>query len=179
MFHQWRPDFIWMDVRMPVMDGLEATRRIKQTDAGQSIPIAALTAHALEEEKEVILAAGCDGFVRKPFHEQEVFDVMAKHLGLKYVYEEVREESRPVEPDVVLRPDQLAALPEDLLGQLHQAVVELDEDRILVLVGKIKSMNAPMATALETVVEKLALSSLLDLLEKIVQPQTQKEDGHV
>jgi CheY-like chemotaxis protein len=158
------------------MDGLEAARRIKQTEAGQSTIVAALTAHALEEEKEVILAAGCDDFVRKPFQEQEIFEVMAKHMGLKYVVEEVREKSGPVEPDVVLRSEQLSALPEDLLRRLHQAVVELDVDRILVLTGKIKSMDAHLAAALEAFVGKLALSPLLDLLEKIVQPE--QEDSH-
>jgi CheY-like chemotaxis protein len=104
MFHEWRPHFIWMDVRMPVMDGLEATRRIKQTEAGQSTAIVALTAHALEEEKEAILAAGCDDFVRKPFREQEIFEAMAKHLGLKYVYEYGREKAGPVEPELDTRP---------------------------------------------------------------------------
>ena len=95
MFHEWRPHLIWMDVRMPVMDGLEATRRIKETEAGKSTPIAALTAHAMEEEKEVILAAGCDDFVRKPFLEQEIFETMRKHLGLKYEYEDKWEEAVP------------------------------------------------------------------------------------
>jgi signal transduction histidine kinase/DNA-binding NarL/FixJ family response regulator len=171
MFHKWRPDFIWMDVRMPVMDGLEATRRIKQTEAGQSIPIAALTAHALEEEKEVILAAGCDDFVRKPFHVQQILEVMAAHLGIRYVYEEALERPGPVEPDVDLHPEQLAALPEELLGQLYQAVVELDEDRILVLIEKIETIDGHLAAGLDTFVRKLALSPLLDMLEKIVQRQ--------
>jgi PAS domain S-box-containing protein len=100
IFHKWRPHFIWMDVRMPVMDGLEATRRIKQTEAGISNPITALTAHALEEEKEVILAAGCDDFVRKPFRLNEIFEVMGKHLGLRYTYEDSGEEDAPAEPSI-------------------------------------------------------------------------------
>jgi len=93
IFHHWHPDFIWMDVRMPVLDGLEATRRIKLNNTGKGTVITALTAHAFEEEKESILAAGCDDFVRKPFHEQEIFAVMARHLGLKYLYKELQEES--------------------------------------------------------------------------------------
>jgi CheY-like chemotaxis protein len=82
------------------MDGLEATRRIKQTEAGISTPITALTAHALEEEKEVILAAGCDDFVRKPFRLNEIFEVMGKHLGLRYTYEDSGEEDAPAEPSI-------------------------------------------------------------------------------
>ena len=110
VFHQWQPDFIWMDIRMPVMDGLEATQRIKETEAGKSTVIAALTAHALEEEREQILAAGCDDFVRKPFREHEIFGVIGKHLGLKYVYEDSWEKALPVEPEVEIRPERLAAL---------------------------------------------------------------------
>ncbi|MGD9366510.1 MAG: ATP-binding protein [Desulfobacteraceae bacterium] len=178
MFHKWRPHFIWMDVRMPVMDGLEATRCIKDTEIGKSTPIAALTAHALEEEKEVILAAGCDDFVRKPFREQEIFEAMAKHLGLKYVYANRRKKAVPAEPEIDIHPEQLTALPGELLGHLYQAVVELDEDRILVLIEKVKTIDAHLAAVLDTFVRKLALSSLLDLLEKILPPeQVDDRDG--
>jgi CheY-like chemotaxis protein len=166
IFHKWRPHFIWMDIRMPVMDGLEATRHIKETGAGQSTIVAALTAHALKEEKEQILAAGCNDFVRKPFREQEIFETMAKHLGLKYVYEDRREEAGPVETKVKIHVDQLAALPVDLFSQLHDAVVELDEERILLLIEKIKTIDAHLAKALDTSVKRFELSSLLDLLEK-------------
>jgi CheY-like chemotaxis protein len=176
MFHKWRPHFIWMDVRMPVMDGLEATRRIKQTEAGQSTPIAALTAHALEEEKEVILAAGCNDFVRKPFRELEIFEAMAKHLGLKYVYEYRQEQAVPLAPEADISPARLAALPEDLRNQLYQAVVELDEDWILALIEKIKTIDVHLAAVLDTFVREVSLSPMLDLLEAIVQPE--QDDGH-
>jgi Amt family ammonium transporter len=95
MFHQWRPHFIWMDVRMPVMDGLEATRRIKETEAGKSTHIVAITAHALEEEQAKILSAGCDDIVCKPFPLNQIFEVMSKHLRLKYVHTDSRKGSTP------------------------------------------------------------------------------------
>jgi CheY-like chemotaxis protein/anti-sigma regulatory factor (Ser/Thr protein kinase) len=84
-FEQWQPHLIWMDIRMPVMDGLEATRRIKATEAGRRIKIIAVTAHALEEERTEILAAGCDDFIRKPYHVTEIFECLAKHLGVRYI----------------------------------------------------------------------------------------------
>jgi CheY-like chemotaxis protein len=171
-FEQWRPDFIWIDIRMPVMDGLEATRRIKQTEPGKSTIIAALTAHALEEEKEMILAAGCDDFVSKPFREQEIFEVMDKHLGLQYVYEDkFMEPDAGVETDAQITPHQLATLPADLRRRLHAAVVELDKERILALIQQIKPIDAHLARALDTCVQTFALSPLLDLLEKIERPE--------
>jgi DNA-binding response OmpR family regulator len=156
---------------MPVVDGLEATQRIKRTEAGKSTVIAALTAHALEEEREQILSAGCDDFVRKPFREQEIFEVMAKHLGLKYIYEERPAEVGPMEPEVEIGPEQLAALPEDLRGQLYQAIVELDRKRALALIGKIKTIDAHIAGVLEVFVRNLAFEPLLDLIEKSEQPR--------
>jgi CheY-like chemotaxis protein len=84
-FEQWQPHLIWMDIRMPVMDGLEATRRIKATEAGRRTKIIAVTAHALEEERAEILAAGCDDFIRKPYQVTEIFECLAKHLGVRYI----------------------------------------------------------------------------------------------
>jgi signal transduction histidine kinase/ActR/RegA family two-component response regulator len=165
-FSQWQPHFIWMDVRMPVMDGLEATRRIKETKAGKSTVIAALTAHALEEEREQIMAAGCDDFVRKPFHQYEIFGVMGKHLGLRYVYEDSRKKGGPIEPEVELHPQRLAALPADLLSRLHDAVVELDEDQTLALIEKIKTVDERTARGLDVLVRKLAYDTLLELLQR-------------
>ncbi len=171
MCHRWQPHFIWMDIRMPVMDGMEATRRIKATEAGTSAVIAALTAHALEEQREKILSAGFDDFVRKPFRKQEIFEVMAKHLGLKYVYEDRHEEVGPIEPEVETGLEQLATLPADLRGQLHKAVIELDRKQALTLIEEIKTIDAPIAGGLEVFIRNLAFEPLLDLLEKSEQPE--------
>ncbi|MCP4579102.1 MAG: response regulator, partial [Deltaproteobacteria bacterium] len=96
----WRPDLIWMDIAMPVMDGLEATRRIKAGENGPKTIIIALTAHAFENEREKILAAGCDDFVRKPFKEHEIFEAMCKHLGVKYISDISKGLFRRVRPKV-------------------------------------------------------------------------------
>jgi signal transduction histidine kinase/DNA-binding response OmpR family regulator len=165
IFHTWRPDFVWMDIRMPEMDGLEATRCIKETGAGKSTIIAALTAHALEEEKHVILAAGCDDFVRKPFREQEILEAMAKHLGIKYVYEEEKKEEVTGEKAPELSPGQLVALPVDLLSRLHQAVVEVDQTRAMALIEQVARHDATIGNALLALAKKLDYGRLLFLLK--------------
>jgi CheY-like chemotaxis protein/two-component sensor histidine kinase len=165
LFEAWHPDLIWMDIRMPVMDGLEAARRIKATEAGRRTKIVALTAHALEEEREPILAAGCDDVVRKPYREQELFEVMARHLGLKYLYEKAGSQLSPAGSKAAIRPEQWAALPLELLTQLHQAAVELDTARTLALIGRITELDASIGSLLNDLATKLDYPHLLKLLE--------------
>ncbi len=82
----WSPALIWMDMRMPVMDGYAATRKIKALAQEHPPVIVALTANAFEEDHQIALEAGCDDFVRKPFQEQDLVETLAKHLGVRYRY---------------------------------------------------------------------------------------------
>lgn len=66
MARQNRPDLILMDLSMPEMDGLTATRRIRGMEELRDVVIVALTANAMESDKEKTLEAGCDGYIRKP-----------------------------------------------------------------------------------------------------------------
>ncbi len=75
-----RPELILMDLSLPVMDGWEATRRLKANDDLRSIPIIALTAHAMAGDKEKALAAGCDDYLVKPLDEDELMARIAKYL---------------------------------------------------------------------------------------------------
>jgi CheY-like chemotaxis protein len=86
LWQQWQPHLIWMDMRMPVMDGYEATRQIRAQIKGQSTVIIALTASAFAEMRSAILEVGCNDFVRKPFQEQMILEKIAEHLGVRYVY---------------------------------------------------------------------------------------------
>ncbi len=75
-----RPDLILMDLSLPVMDGWEATRRLKANDDLRSIPVIALTAHAMVGDKEKALAAGCNDYLVKPLDEDELMAGIAKYL---------------------------------------------------------------------------------------------------
>jgi PAS domain S-box-containing protein len=167
LFAESRPDLIWMDIRMPVMDGMEAVRRIRATQAGAATKIIALTAHALEEERRTIMAAGCDDLVRKPFREQEIFDALARHLRLKFMYEQASpQEGTPEISGLALRPEQLDALPADLLQDLRQAVVELDTARTRALIELVTERDASLGRALNTLATQLDYQRLLKLLER-------------
>ncbi len=75
-----KPDLILMDIQMPKMDGLEATRILKADATTRNIPVLALTAFAMKGEEERILEAGCDGYLSKPFDIQELLKQVAKYL---------------------------------------------------------------------------------------------------
>jgi signal transduction histidine kinase/CheY-like chemotaxis protein/ligand-binding sensor domain-containing protein len=91
IFREWRPQLIWMDKRMPGMDGLETTRRIRgehqPSAAGPPTKIIILSAGALDHERSGILESGCDDFLAKPYREEVVFAKMAAQLGARFVYE--------------------------------------------------------------------------------------------
>jgi CheY-like chemotaxis protein len=80
MAQQERPDLILMDMSLPVMDGWEATRRLKADDEIMHIPVIALTAHAMSSDEEKALAAGCDGYLAKPLDEDLLFEKLDQFL---------------------------------------------------------------------------------------------------
>jgi CheY-like chemotaxis protein/nitrogen-specific signal transduction histidine kinase len=84
-FCDWRPQLIWMDLRMPVMDGIEATRQIRSCDGGPEVKIVAVTASGYASKRHEVLAEGLDDYVRKPYRPTEIFECMARHLGVRYV----------------------------------------------------------------------------------------------
>jgi CheY-like chemotaxis protein len=94
-FLTWRPNFIWMDWRLPGMDGLETTRQIRVLNGGRDVKIVALTAFAFTEQLNEALAAGVDDFVRKPFQAEEIFNCLTRHLGVRYLCTEEVSASAP------------------------------------------------------------------------------------
>jgi two-component system cell cycle response regulator DivK len=76
-----KPDLILMDIQLPVMDGYEATRRIKGDPATSAIPIIAVTSYALSGDEEKTRAAGCDGYIAKPFSPRQLLAKVRELLG--------------------------------------------------------------------------------------------------
>ncbi len=91
IYTEWQPDLIFMDIRMPVMDGYEATRQIKAAARDKPCPVVAAGASILEEEKAVVWSTGCDEFIRKPFKDEEILEAIARYLGAEFIYEDLGE----------------------------------------------------------------------------------------
>jgi CheY-like chemotaxis protein len=76
-----RPDLILMDLSLPVIDGWEATRRLKARPETEAIPIIALTAHAMQGDEDKARACGCDDYLTKPIDEDQLFAKLERFLG--------------------------------------------------------------------------------------------------
>lgn len=76
-----QPDLVLMDIQLPGMDGLTATRELKSDPATRAVRVVALTAFAMKGDEEKMLAAGCDGYIAKPFAYQDFLDAVARHLA--------------------------------------------------------------------------------------------------
>ncbi len=88
LFESWRPHFVWMDMRMPVMDGLAATRAIRALPGGAAVKIVAFTAHVSSDNHAEMRDAGCDDVLAKPMRDCELFEAMQRLLGLRFRYAE-------------------------------------------------------------------------------------------
>ncbi len=165
IFEQWHPDLIWMDIRMPVMDGLESTHRIRSTDAGLHTKIIAITAQALEEDRIKIMHAGCDDFIRKPYRDTEIFDALSRHLGVRFVYEE-KPETLQKEPEIELKPEHLSTLQQELVNELHRAVIGLDPENIQKSIQKIMQYDRKIGKSLQKLADRFDYVRLLQILDE-------------
>ena len=150
---------------MPVLDGREATRRIKATPQGQETVIVALTASAFEEDRAAVLAIGCDDFVRKPFREHEIFEMLHKHLGIRLVYAEEPETSSKADKSV-LTFERLQALPEEWLVALQDAAEETNPGAANAVIQRIREQDEPLAEALANLVRAYRFDTLQALFEE-------------
>jgi signal transduction histidine kinase/DNA-binding NarL/FixJ family response regulator len=175
LWQNWEPHLVLMDMRMPVMDGYEATRRIKAHPKGQSTVVIAITASAFDEERAKIMATGCDDFVRKPIREALLLGKIAQHLGVRYLYES---SSRPptipaTKPECLTeiempKQEALLAMPSLWLAQLNEAALRGDRQQIYTLLDYIPDPNSPLKSSLTTLVKNSRLDLIVSLTEDCV-----------
>lgn len=168
VWEEWRPRIILMDIHMPGMDGLEATRRIKSDPRGKSTVIIALTAGVMDDQRRIAINSGADDFVGKPCKEDELLETMRGHLGITYDYEETNEyEGEPVIEASALSAEKLRGLPADLLEQLRNATMSGNRNQLDVLILRVRETgSAESAEALEELANNYEYDSLINLLEE-------------
>jgi len=163
-FKQWHPHFIWMDMRLPVLDGFEATRRLRALPGGDGVKIVALTASAFKEQRKSILEAGCDDVLHKPYQAHEIFDAMAEHLGARYHYEETGgvEQTGPIEVST----EAVASLPQALRATLRSAAVSLNEEEFLTALAPLHDQDPALAGGLAALARSFRFDRILELMEQ-------------
>ncbi len=164
IFKEWQPHFIWMDRRMPVMDGVEATQKIRGLSGGDNVKISALTASVLRREQDELEQYGFDDFVRKPFRAEEIFSCLAKHLHVKYLYDEP-EEATAAANDRKEALHKLSELPDETRKSLLEAVTLLDINRTNALITEIREMDAEAADLLAIYADAFDFTSMKKILE--------------
>ena len=126
----------------------------------------AVTASVLEEQQDEILACGCDEVVRKPFRDHEIFESMARLLGIKYIYKD-RDAETAQKQGINLTAEMLAELPPELLQELREATLTLDREAIIDVIERIEPVSLDTAKGLRTLADNFQLGLICDLLGEV------------
>ena len=160
VFSAWKPAAIMMDICMPIMNGIEATRRIRAT--GQSVLIIGLSASAFEEEKAEVLSSGADLFVRKPFKVNELLGDLGRHLNLQYEYGELGE--------TAVEHADFSRIPDSLRAEFSRACDRADYEHLLKLCDTLEATEGPeIANAVRARVITFNYESLARLMSEQVR----------
>ncbi|MDB9511180.1 PAS domain S-box protein [Kamptonema animale CS-326] len=174
LWQEWQPDLTWMDIRMPVLDGYEATRQIRAMEENKNGIIIALTAQASQSDRNLALAAGCNDYISKPFREETLFIKMREYLGLEYLYAEpsVTLDDYPVSLSSsqqnlleLIAPTDLASLPQEWLDKLEDAAVCGNDYAIVELAGKLPPSLSKFGAYLIELGSKYLFEQILELLQ--------------
>jgi len=181
LWEQWQPHLILMDMRMPIMDGYEATKIIKtrEIESKQQIfhfptvhshtIIIALTAHAFEEQREAMIKAGCDDFINKPFREAELLEKLQEYLQVQYIYQE---QSYQIVPDQQKAESMLtltdlaamiSAMSPQWVKQIYNAAAQCSDDLILQLIEEIPLENAVLRDSIGNLAHNFEFEKIMEL----------------
>jgi PAS domain S-box-containing protein len=169
IWQQWKPHLIWMDMRMPVMNGYEATRQIRSLSLTDQTVIIGLTASAFEQDRGAVLAAGCNDFVRKPASASVIFETMAQYLGVRYIYaEEIPQDHNPnstyfSQKKVDWQQNIIQAMSPEWIGQFHQATLIGRDQEMLELIQEIPEDHQDLAQVLTDLTHNFEFDKILEI----------------
>jgi two-component system sensor histidine kinase/response regulator len=169
----WQPSLILMDLRMPILDGYQATRRIKALTTTPPI-ILALTASAFDEDEQVALDCGCDGFIRKPIRENELFDAIGQYIGVRYRYEDSCPAPSPPSATIA----DVTVMSATWIEQLYQAAIAVSNDTLHDLIGQIPLEHAALAQTLTLWVQAFRCDKIVDLVEQLRESKPTTDETH-
>lgn len=174
IWQNWQPHLIWMDMRMPILDGYQATKLIRKLEKEKTILkptiIIALTASAFKQDESESLNCGCNDVLTKPFRETEIFEILAKYLKVEFLYEDIHQQSIVNLPNQSLKEifekERLAQLPSEWLREFTEALTICDTDKAETLVDQIMQKDLELAKQMQSMINNLQVDKLLDLIER-------------
>jgi PAS domain S-box-containing protein len=166
-WEEWNPRLILMDLHMPGMDGLEATRRIKANPRGKETAIVALTASALDEDRQAVARSGADDFLAKPCREEELLEKIRALLNVAYDYEEIDQTDVQPAAGILALSAALGQLPKELIEELLDATLSGSKRSLDQCILRVReSENSGSAQALQELADKYEYDALTRLLEE-------------
>lgn len=164
----WQPHLIFLDIRIPGLDGLEVARQIKATPQGQQTVIIFISASSLTwNQQETALIAQCDDFIAKPFREQEVFEKLGRHLGVRYHYHPTEEGIEKMEAEAndaaLILQAGLSGLPSTWMEAMQYAAATVDSELALQLIKQIETEHPQAARLLTQLINNFQFSKLTEL----------------
>ena len=162
------PDVVLMDLRMPKMDGLEATRRIRRTPGFETVVILAISASSFEHNRKECTDAGADGFLSKPFRINRLLELLRDHLQLDLLYEDEPESQRPSKDKTDV--DSMALPSQETLSGLLDLAMRGDINKILVQANSLEKADAqfaPFAIKLKTLAHGYQVKKLCEFLTSL------------
>jgi signal transduction histidine kinase/CheY-like chemotaxis protein len=160
-FDAWHPDFVLMDIRMPRMDGIQATQLIRERPHGRSTAVVALTASAFESDKNRILAGGLSGYIRKPFKLDELLQVIKEHIPVHYKHAPVIESGTRLEAEGALA--KAARWPAPFRAQMCKAAREADVAELDALLARLE--KSPAVEAVQRLLDAYDYAALTAVLD--------------
>jgi PAS domain S-box-containing protein len=165
-WEEWNPALILMDVHMPVMDGLEATRRIKADPRGKETIIVVLTASAMDHDRLAVAQSGADDFLAKPCRDDDLLEKMRPFLKIAYTYEEtVGVEA--ISAVAALTAERIGRLPRQLVTEIRDAILAGNKKLLNKLILDVSGTeDADFVSSLQALANKYEYVALARLLEE-------------
>ena len=177
LWQQWQPHLILMDLQMPVINGLQATKQIRNLAQKSHLTdpiIIALTASTFKENQASILAVGCNDFMHKPFSETALFEAIARHLQIEYIYQTITPDSKAnltqyENSDTAKLLQQLAQIDRSLLEELYRASLCLDQMQTTQIITQIAKHDSSVADWLNHLINGFHFENAIEQLEKVLE----------
>lgn len=172
IWSDWQPHLIFMDTKMPIMDGYHTIQRIKAEEKQTTPIIIAVTAGVIDENRANLLVSSCDGILKKPFQVDLVLDILAEHLGVKYRYNHEDSEalinSKNTLNDVNIETQDLGKMPFEWIEKVNQAASMGHQQKLLTLIDEMGETPNPLQTALRQLITDFDFRKIRELTQVVM-----------